>query len=178
MDEIWLPVVGYGNSYSVSNTGLVMRTAPKQLAHRRCDPWANFKPSPIRSYKNRGGYLQVRIGHSGAQKTVCVHSLVANAFVSNPNGLREVNHKDGNKLNNCDCNLEWVTRSTNIIHAIALGLQPVLRGESHGNAKLSDDAVRAIRLSSETAKKLAETYSVSRDLIYYIRKRKGWLHVE
>ena len=46
-----------------------------------------------------------------------VHRLVAEAFIPNPNGLKEVNHIDGNKANNSIENLEWVNRQQNIDHA-------------------------------------------------------------
>lgn len=178
MLEVWVPIIGYGDSYSISNLGRVMRTSPRQLKHRKCDPWKNFKPSECRSYQNRGGYLQVRIGPSGSQKTVCIHTLVARAFVENPRCLNEVNHKDGNKLNNHPSNLEWVTRSEQIVHAVKNGLQPILKGERHGNAKLSEFAVREIRSSKDVARILAEKHNVSVSLVHYVRQRKIWAHLE
>lgn len=55
---------------------------------------------------------------SGRKKRMYAHRLVALAFLDNPKNKKEVNHKDGNKLNNCIDNLEWVTSSENKQHAI------------------------------------------------------------
>ena len=57
-------------------------------------------------------------------KQMPVHRLVAEAFVPNYAKKSEVNHIDGNKMNNTSDNLEWVTRSENQIHAVKNGLQP------------------------------------------------------
>jgi len=65
------------------------------------------------------GYYQVNTWRNYKQKTFLVHRLITSAFISNPNNLSEVNHKDGNKLNNNVSNLEWVTRSENINHSIS-----------------------------------------------------------
>ena len=54
-------------------------------------------------------------------KSVLLHRLVASTFIPNPNNYPEVNHKDGNKLNNSVDNLEWCTRSMNMKHAYEHG---------------------------------------------------------
>lgn len=61
-----------------------------------------------------------RISHKG--KHLRVHRLVAAAFLPNPSSLPQVNHIDGDKLNNTKGNLEWVTNGQNMAHAISSGL--------------------------------------------------------
>lgn len=61
--------------------------------------------------------MQVNLCANGTTKHLYVHRLVAGAFIANPNNWPEVNHKDGNKTNNCVNNLEWCTKKYNSKHA-------------------------------------------------------------
>lgn len=65
------------------------------------------------------GYMSVNIGYP-KQFFQHVHRLVCSAFCSNPERKPVVNHKDGNKMNNTEDNLEWTTSSENRIHAVKL----------------------------------------------------------
>lgn len=72
----------------------------------------------LRPSVNKAGYQVVFLCHPKTHKkrTVRVHRLVAEAFLDNPEGKEDVNHKDGNKQNNKVENLEWATRSENMLH--------------------------------------------------------------
>lgn len=59
---------------------------------------------------------------NGERKYFAVHRLVAQAFISNPNNYEQVDHLDGNKLNNNVDNLEWVTPKENTNRAWNKGL--------------------------------------------------------
>ena len=60
-----------------------------------------------------GGYLYVSLHKDNKAKNHKVHRLVANAFIENPEGLNEVNHKDEDKTNNTVDNLEWCSHKEN-----------------------------------------------------------------
>ena len=72
--------------------------------------------------RNKNGYLVTDLYEDGKRTTVRVHRAVAEAFIPNPENKPEVNHKDGNKMNNRVENLEWVTKSENALHAYKTGL--------------------------------------------------------
>jgi len=68
------------------------------------------------------GYYTVVICFEDKKQSVCIHRLVAESFIPNPENKRTVNHKNGNKKDNRVCNLEWATDQENIQHAFNTGL--------------------------------------------------------
>lgn len=112
-----------------------------------------------------------------------VHRLVAEAFIPNPNNLPCVNHKDGNKQNNCVENLEWCTHSENIIHAYQTRLEQPMCGEQHHAHKLTENTVKYIRQVYVKRDKefgavaLAKKFNVDRTTIHDIIRRKTWREV-
>ena len=76
----------------------------------------------LKTFINNSGYVCIKLTNGGVKKHRLIHRLVADLFIENPDDKREVNHIDGNKLNNNVCNLEWVTSSENKAHAKAEGL--------------------------------------------------------
>lgn len=94
----------------------------------------------IKSLDN-DGYIKVAPhGH-----TKRLNRIVAQEFIPNPDSKTTVNHIDGNKTNNRVDNLEWSTRSEQMIHAYKHGLKKPMRGSENTNAKLTDEQVKAIR---------------------------------
>lgn len=103
--EIWKSVRGYESFYKVSNLGRVM-ALPN---HRHPKPII-LKPQ----INGKAGYYLVFLQHKGISKGFLVHRLVAEAFIPNPDGYKEVNHRDENKANNSADNLEWCSRKYNV----------------------------------------------------------------
>lgn len=70
-------------------------------------------------------YNIVTLYDNGKAIHIEVHRIVATMFISNPENKPQVNHKDGNGLNNCVDNLEWCTAKENAKHSVeVLGNNP------------------------------------------------------
>jgi hypothetical protein len=109
----WKSIGGF-DSYEVSSAGTIRR-----IKDRSGNP---IDRSMARTL-NPNGYFKVILQQEGKGSTRYVHDLVARAFHGDPVGDKnQVNHKDGNKKNNSDENLEWMTRSENMHHAYDTGL--------------------------------------------------------
>jgi hypothetical protein len=119
--EIWKDIVGYEGYYRISNNGRVLSVA--RLLKRRHQSAFYLKETMLALHK-RGDYLFIALSKEAIRQQESIHVLVAKHFVDNPYNRAEVNHEDGNKLNNCDWNLKWVTHQENIDHSIATGLKP------------------------------------------------------
>ena len=102
------------------------------------------------------------------------------AFIENPNNLPQVNHKDGNKLNNNDWNLEWCTNSENQIHAVENGLIEHNYGQKHHMAKLTNVQASEIREKfilnpTRTLQSVADEYNVSLQTIFKIKQNQTYV---
>lgn len=105
-----------------------------------------------------------------------IHRLVAEAFIPNPENKPQVNHIDGNKLNNSVENLEWVTHSENIQHAFDTGLANALVGTNNSLSKLTNEQVLFIRQNYGliTKRKLATMFNVGMTTIHSVAHRKSY----
>lgn len=101
----WKDAVGYEGLFEVSNTGKVRSLKTGTIRKTRID---------------RYGYEMLTLRKNGSTRTELVHRLVANAFIDNPNGYPQVNHKDENARNNQATNLEWCTGLYNVRYGTGL----------------------------------------------------------
>lgn len=114
----------------------------------------------------KNGYLTVFLG----TKVMRIHRLVALTHIPNPENKPEVNHKNGNKVDNRIENLEWVTRGENVRHArdiLGIDFKATLTGSP---PKLTYEQAQTIRTlkGKRTARQLAKEYNVSRSCILFI----------
>lgn len=170
---MWVPIPGLDVWwYEVSNHGRI----------RSLDHWVQSDSllGGAVEFLRRGRVLKTRFkpdgyplfsvrpeGYRGKLLSFPVHRLVAKAFLPNPEGLPEVNHKDFNRRNNHVDNLEWVTRSENMRHAFTAG-----RGR-----KLNPEKARAVRERfdcGESLDDLATFYCVSRQTINLVLRGEIW----
>lgn len=140
--------------------------------------WTLAKP-----FLAHNGYLRIGLyGNSSTKpKKFPVHALVAKAFIPNPDNKPQVNHKNFDKRNNGIVNLEWVTGSENIQHALTVeGHQPNNKGELHGYSKLKDCDIPEIfklKRSGVLQKDIAVMLNVSSSTISEVINRKKFKHV-
>ena len=116
-------------------------------------------------------------------KSTYLHRITATLFVGNPDNLEQVNHKNGIKDDNRADNLEWCTRSENLLHAYRTGLEKRRLGESNHLSKLTNEKVRFIRENYKRRDKdfgttgLAKMFGVSQATISKIVLGEAWRDV-
>ena len=139
MQETWAKLVypnisNEQNRFEISTFGRLKNIKTKHI----------YNPNVLNS-----GYCSVRttLGERNNKIHILIHKAVAYTFLPNANNLPEVNHKDGNKENNCVDNLEWCTSHENQQHKYNVGLfdKNKIKGENNGASKLTWENVEYIR---------------------------------
>lgn len=102
------PIKDYEGKYYITQHGDVVNAKGKTLAF---------------TVNKKTGYKTVSLWKNNKGSTKTIHRLVALTYLPNPDNLPEVNHIDGNKLNNRVDNLEWITPTGNRQHAYDTGLR-------------------------------------------------------
>jgi hypothetical protein len=175
LEELWRDIEGFEGIYQVSNKGSVKSL--DRIIVCKDGKEKRYRGKVLKASDNGSGYKYVSLGR-GVGNRRYVHRLVANAFISNNEGLPEINHLDNDRGNNYSYNLEWCTHKDNINHKIIQGRQPV--GSKHYRSKLNEDAVTEIiqlLVSGLSQTKIANKYGVNQVTISEINTGKTWRHV-
>jgi|JI10StandDraft_1071094.scaffolds.fasta_scaffold136380_5 hypothetical protein len=112
--EEWKDILGYEGIYQVSNLGRI-RSLDRYVAHSRCGALYIKGKFLNPTYAKRVGYSTAFINEFGIKKSSCIHRVVAETFIKNPNNFEFVKHIDGNKRNNRVTNLEWFSMIESIV---------------------------------------------------------------
>lgn len=152
--------------YVVSDDGRIRRAVKRGSADAR-----ERKP-----FLSTNGYLYIAMRHNGKTQSVGVHRIVAEAFLgSPPSGSHQVAHADGDRTNNRVSNLRYATRAENEGDKVAHGRTN--RGERCGRARLTEEAVRAIRAALDSGEKQAEVaarFGTDQRNVSNIKRRVSW----
>lgn len=170
--QAWKPCPDFELSYEISNFGEV-RSVDRTVPNRN----GLIKGKVIKQVLNKKGYSQVRLYKNNKYLIQNPHRLVAKAFIPNLYNKPQVNHIDGNKLNNNIDNLAWVDNSENQKHAYRLGLQPSRSGENNGRSILNDAQVTEIKLlynSGKTILEISNIYNIKIQVIRHIIYGRTW----
>lgn len=159
---------GFGGNYKITDDGNIISV------FRQGSPGCVMKQQIMKN-----GYHKVWLKYKGVKKGMYVHRLVAEHFIPNPYNKPCVNHRDGNKDNNCAENLEWVTYAENMRHAVILGLNviPKLSGENHPTHKLKEKDIHAIKkmfIDGIPVSKISNEFKISNSYVYKIIKGIAW----
>ena len=158
--EVFRGINGYENYYEISNYGNV------KTLHGRYKNCIFKKP-----FVRKDGYVVINLIANGKSRTFYLHKLVASHFIENDNAQlkSEINHIDGDKLNNKYWNLEWCTPSENKKHAYDSGLTKI--GSARPLSKMTEDSVRMIPgliKGGATIKQISKIFGVSTTTIHHI----------
>ena len=142
MEEVWKDVPGYEGLYQASNLGNV-RSLDRTVAGK-LNSVRKIYGKILSGTDDGRGYLKVAFQTNGREtrKLLKVHKIIALTFlektsIENP----EVNHIDGNKINNNISNLEWSTPKNNVQHAIKNKLQDRSMGSKKTKVALIENDI-------------------------------------
>lgn len=126
LTDFWVPIHGF-EGYVVNPNGLI-RSVDRFIPRSDTGTLKFYKGKALKCPPDRNGYLRLTTSICGIKSSIRNHRAVALAYLANPEGKPQVNHKDGDKKNNLLSNLEWCTNEENQKHAIDTGLKVTKTG--------------------------------------------------
>lgn len=119
--EEWKDVIGFEGLYMVSSFGRVIsleREVKNTHSSYRTVKQCILTPNINASRPEYVRYSYHLYKNKRERKSITAHRLVATAFISNPNNYPDIDHIDGNPLNNNMHNLRWCNKVMNMNNPI------------------------------------------------------------
>lgn len=159
------------NSYAIEEDGRV---------------WSKYAKKYMKTSIDKDGYSTIALKNDrNTYSRFGIHRLLMIAFfpIDNMEDM-QVNHKDGNKQNNCLSNLEWVTCEQNLKHARDNNLNTTFgqKGNKHPNSKISEQDAKVIIQIHKEGKTYKEILQVipnaTKSIINSIAHNRTWKHLK
>ncbi|XQZ98865.1 NUMOD4 domain-containing protein [Komagataeibacter rhaeticus] len=182
MKEEWKSIPDFPD-YAASSLGRIKRVVP--------DRHGRIITSILKIVTRRDGYCTVTLHRNARQATFLVHRLICTTFHGNaPSKKHHAAHNNGIKANNSAGNVRWAsphennmdkhrhgTMKTGSDHHAIKKPECMPRGILHGNAKVNDADVIAIRSDNRPQTKIADQYGISQSLVSQIKRKTIWRHI-
>ena len=163
--------------YAVNRDGVVISIKTRRILSSSVTP-KGYVSCPILKWTSKGR----------PTKNYPLHRIVAITFLTNPDNLPQVNHINGNKLDNTLLNLEWCDNDYNMEHSISTGLRPkenFARGSKQGHSVLTEEQVTSLKerflfkkcTKLDFDKNEAQSHGVSTSCISLITSNINWKHI-
>jgi hypothetical protein len=177
-DTFWKAIKGFEGKYEISNKG-VIRSLDRYV-NNGVGTQSLIKGKVLVLREGTSGYLGTVLYDNGRRLNIELHRQLALTFIPNTDNLEQVNHIDGDKLNNELNNLEWLSQKDNVRHAFRLGLNNTPRGDVHKSSKLNSKAVGIIKRELNhglSQQNLATRFGVHQSTIWRIANGLSWSEV-
>lgn len=150
-----MKILKLNKNYSATKLGFIYSNKTKKI---------------IKPYLTKTGYFRLNLRSGKNRKNHFVHRLIASSFLKETTVNRnQVNHKNGNKLDNRVCNLEWVSCSENHKHAFKNNL----RKPSHLKFDLADIYnIEFLLKKGVPSRIVAKKYNVDQKTILNIKHKR------
>lgn len=162
-----------------SNYWRILEDYPNYMISKGGKVFSILSNKTLKGDKGRNNHIRVSLYKNKTYKRFLVHRLVGMYFIKNHKNKPEINHIDSNPINNHVSNLEWVTRSENLLHGYKYG-NISRKGDNHNYRKLNSQDVKEIKdllKKGLSQYKIAKMYGVWQTNISHINTGRSWDHL-